>query len=171
MRILQHWKNWQLTKISRLTVDLKQNHLGRNLNNWSSLFYLKFGTQFYRDFRIWMHLFKIHLLNYLFEFVKRQRSEFHFYEEKRKDKSVEKEYKQSSMRLKKRESVILMKGDQPKQYFLWNKNSRLRYFLKSLKLSSALQHRLDACASMRNLAFLQTLLVSAMMPSEGRQPS
>ena len=44
-----------------------------------------------------MHPFKIHLLKYLLEFVKRQRSEFDFYEEKGKDMSVEKEYKQSSM--------------------------------------------------------------------------
>ena len=43
----------------------------------------------------------MHLLKSLLEFVKRQHSEFDSYEEKGKDKSVEKEYKQSSIRSKK----------------------------------------------------------------------
>lgn len=100
----------------------------------------------------------IHLLKSLLEFVKRQRSEFDSYEEKGKKKSVEKEYKQSSIRSQKRKCQF-DEGPSDETVFSPRQKFKVEVFLVIIdKLSSALQHRLDAYKDIHeNFGFLTNL--------------
>ena len=100
----------------------------------------------------------IHLLISLLEFVKRQCSEFDSYEENGKKKSVEKEYKQSSIRSQKRKCQF-DEGPSAETVFSPRQKFKVKVFLVIIdKLSSALQHRLDAYKDIHeNFGFLTNL--------------
>lgn len=86
----------------------------------------------------------VHLLKSLLEFIKSQRSEFQCYEEKGMMMSAVKEYKESSKRPKKRKRQF---DEDPSAERVLSPREKFKvdvFLIIIDKLSSALQHRLDA---------------------------
>ena len=102
----------------------------------------------------------VQLLKSLLEFVKSQRSEFEFYEEKGKLKSLITQYKESSKQTHKRKRQF-DEGSSAEILFTASEKFKVEIFLINIiidKLSSVLQHRLEAYKNIHDkFGFLSNL--------------